>query len=57
MTLKLLLLTIVAGITLSLSGCVVYDRDHGAYYRDHDHHYQNRDYGRRHDDYHDRYQR
>lgn len=54
MTLKLLLLTMLASIGLSLSGCVVYD--HGGYYRDHDYRYHDRDYDRRHDDYRDRYQ-
>ena len=58
MTLKLLLLTLLASIGLSVSGCVVYDPGHGGYYRDHDNRYhQDRDYGRRHDDYRDRYQR
>ena len=49
MTVKLLLLTLIASIGLSLAGCVVYDPGHGGYYRDHDYRHNDRDYGRHHD--------
>jgi hypothetical protein len=60
MTVKLLLLTLLASIGLSLSGCVVYDPGHGGYYRDRGdyryHHDRDRDYDHRYDwnDYHRR---
>lgn len=47
MGVKLLLLTMLASIGLSLSGCVVYDRGHGGYYRDHDGYHHDRDYDHR----------
>jgi hypothetical protein len=56
MTVKLLLSTMLAGIVLSLSGCVVFDRggyDHGYAYGQHRDRGDNRGYDRDYDNHHD----
>lgn len=56
MTVKLLLLALLASIGLSLSGCVVYDRggyDHGYGYGQHRDRSDNRGYDRDYDHRHD----